>query len=327
MRRREFISLLGGAAAAWPLAARAQQSLPRVVYVPSGFEDDPEQVARRAAFRTALERLGWVDGRNIRIDYRWGRIDPDHMRAVAAELASLMPSVIVESGSDMAEALKRETSKTPIVFVTVSDPVASGLVANMAQPGANITGFANYPWSIGPKWVQILKEVAPGIKRVLVILEVGNIGANGLLRTIEESAQALDVRPVAAHVTFPQEIEKAITDFAKEPDGGLLALPGPPARDHGDLIIGLAARYRLPAMYTYRFSAKRGGLMSYDTDNIAQFQGAASYVDRILRGERAGDLPVQLPTKYDLVVNLKTAKALGISVPQSLLAIADEVIE
>jgi putative tryptophan/tyrosine transport system substrate-binding protein len=291
------------------------------------FEDDPEQLARRTAFRTALEKFGWVDGRNVRIDYRWGRIDPEHIRAVAAELVGLMPSVILESGSDMAYALKRETAAIPVVFVTVSDPVASGLVANMARPGANMTGFANYPFSIGAKWVQTLKEVAPGVKRVLVILPIGNVGTQGLLQAIETAAPVLGVQPVPAYVSFAQDIERAIEDFAQQPDGGLLAMPGAPSRDNGALIIRLAARHRLPAMYTYRFSAGLGGLMSYDTDNIAQFQAAATYVDRILKGEKPGDLPVQLPAKYDLVINLKTAKALGLTLPQSLLAIADEVIE
>ena len=213
------------------------------------------------------------------------------------------------------------------MFVTVSDPLNSGLVANMARPGGNLTGFANYTFSIGGKWVQMLKEVAPGVKQLLVILSPGNPGTEGILHTVETAASLLGVRPVPARASNAQEIEKAIDDFAPEPDGGLLALPGAPSRDHSDLMISLAARYRLPAMYTYRFSAENGGLMSYDTDNIAQYRDAASYVDRILRGEKPGNLPVQLPTKYDLVINLKTARTLGLSAPLSLLASADEVIE
>jgi ABC-type uncharacterized transport system substrate-binding protein len=325
MKRREFITLLG-ASAAWPLAARAQQpALPRVVYLPTASENDPEQPARLAAFRTALEKLGWVDGRNVRIDPRWGVIDHEQPGAFAAEIVGSVPNVILVSGSEMSEALKRETRTIPIVFVTVTDPLTSGLVASMEHPRGNLTGFANYEFSIGPKWVQILKEVAPGLKRVLVIHGRGNIGQQGFLRAIE--AAALGVQTVAAPATSAPEIERPISDFAREPNGGLLALPGPPSRDHGDLIIELAARHRLPALYTYRFSAARGGLMSYDTDNIDQFRCAASYVDRILRGEKPGDLPVQLPTKYDLAINLKTAKTLGLTVPQILLATADEVIE
>jgi putative ABC transport system substrate-binding protein len=325
MIRRQFIALLGGAAA-WPLAAPAQQpAMPRVLYLPTAFENDPEQRARIATFRTALEKLGWTDGRNVRIDSRWGVIDHEHPDGIARELVGSMPTVILASGSEMSEALKRATRTVPIVFVTVTDPLSSGLVASMEHPGGNLTGFANYVFSIGPKWLQMLKEVAPGIKRVLVILGPGNIGQQGFLRAIE--AAPLGVQPVAAVAIDAREIERAIDDFAQAPDGGLLCLPGTPSRDHGDLIVELAARHRLPALYTYRFSTMRGGLMSYDTDNLDQFRGAASYLDRILRGEKPGDLPVQLPTKYDLVINLKTARTLGLTVPLALLASADEVIE
>jgi putative ABC transport system substrate-binding protein len=329
VNRREFITLLGGAAAAWPLAASAQQpgGVPRFIYLANSFPDDPEARARHAAFRQAFEKLGWVDGRNIRIEDHWGTVPPGRYRGVAAELVRSAPNLIMTSGSGMSEALQLETSTIPVVFVAVTDPLSSGLVASMARPGGNVTGFANYVASIGGKWLEMLKEVAPASKRVLVILQPANIGQQSLLRGIEAAAPALGLQPVAAVVNGAAEIERDINAFAREPNGSLLALPGNPGRDNGDMIIALAARHRLPAMYTYRFSTLHGGLMSYDTDIVDLYRRAAAYVDRILKGEKAGDLPVQMPAKYDLVINLKTAKALGLDLPATLLARADEVIE
>jgi len=329
LKRREFISLLGSAVSAWPLAARAQQvsSIRRFFYVPNAFPDDPEARARHAAFREAFEKLGWVDGRNIRIETHWGFTPPGRLQAVALEFVRSAPDVIMTSGSGMSEALQRASQTIPVVFVSVTDPLSSGLVASMGRPGGNLTGFANYVASIGGKWLGMLKEVAPATKRVLVILQPENIGQQSLLKAIEVAAPALGVQAVPAIVTGPTEIERDITAFAHEPNGGLLALPGNPGMTNGDLIIALAARYRLPAMYTHRFSTIRGGLMSYDTDIVDLYRRAASYVDRILKGEKPGELPVQLPEKYDLVVNLKTARMLGLTVPLPLLASADEVIE
>jgi len=328
MNRRAFVTLIGGAVAAWPLAARAQQaSIPRFIYVPNAFPDDPEARARHAAFRETFEKLGWVDGRNIRIEEHWGYTPPGRLQAVAAELVRLAPSVIMTSGSGMAEALPRESQTIPVVFVAVTDPLSSGLVASMARPGGNLTGFANYVASIAGKWLELLKEVAPATKRVLVILQPGNIGQQSLLQAFETAAPTLGVQAIPAIVTSVAEIERAVSAFAQEPNGSLLALPGNPGRQNGDLIISLAARHHLPAMYTHRFSTPRGGLISYDTDIVDLHRRAALYVDRILKGEKPGELPVQLPAKYDLVINLKTAKALGLEIPDKLLALADEVIE
>ena len=332
MKRREFVTLLGGAVATWPLPADAQQAggLPRVVYVTGGAIDEQEILARRAAFRLGFEKLGWIDGRNVRIDYHWGSDPPAQRRqALAAELVSSVPNAIMITGTPMSREFQRATHTIPIVFVNVTDPLGSGLVASMAQPGGNLTGFANYLFSMGGKWAELLKEAAPGIKRVLVIMGPGNSAQQGTLRAIEAAAPKLgiQVETVVAPGSGAADIERAIDTFAREPNGGLLALPGNPGRDNGDLIIRLASRHRLPAMYTYRFSTTAGGLISYDTDATDLYRRAAFYVDRILKGEKPGNLPVQLPTKYDLVVNLRTAKALGLNIPLTLLASADEVIE
>jgi putative ABC transport system substrate-binding protein len=328
MKRREFITLLGGAAG-WPLAARAQppSGIPRFIYLANAFPDDPEARARRAAFRDAFEKLGWVDGRNIRIEEHWGTVPPGRWRAVAAELVRAAPNVILTSGSGMSEALQSESRSIPVVFVAVTDPLGSGLVASMARPGGNVTGFANYESAIGGKWLEMLKEIAPSIARVLVILEPGNIGQQSLLRAIEATGPALGIKPVPAVVNSTPEIEREINAFAQQPKGGLLALPGNPGRGNGDEMIALALRHRLPAIYTHRFLTPRGALMSYDTDIVDLYRRAAAYVDRILRGEKAGDLPVQLPAKYDLVINVKAAKSLGLTIPDKLMALADEVIE
>ena len=333
MRRRDFITLLGGAAAAWPLMARAQQAaggLPRLAIGIAGYPTDREVQLRLAAFRAALAKLGWVEGRNIRIDYAWGLdaltgkyISPAHL---AAELLSLAPNVILAQATPDVKALLQETRTIPIVFAAAVDPLATGLLDSLAHPGGNVTGVAAYDYPIGGKWLGMLKEVAPGIKRVLVILATDVPPLLPFLRAIEAAAPALGVQIVAADSTT-DEIERAINTFAQEPNGGLIVLFDSESLNNRDLIIGLAARHRLPAIYANRTFAAGGGLMSYDTDFVNIFERAASYVDRILRGEKPGDLPVQAPTKFDLIINLKTAKALGLNIPLPLLGLAQEVIE
>jgi putative ABC transport system substrate-binding protein len=326
MRRRAFITLLSGAAA-WPLAARAQQPpgrMPRLGYMVTGSETDREAQLRVGAFREALAKLGWADGRNVRIDYRWGV--REQQRITAAELVGSAPNVILAEGNPNVEALRQETRTIPIVFAGAVDPLSGGLVNSLAHPGENLTGFTSFDFPMGGKWLEILKEVAPGIKRVLVVQSLGSSGQQGVLRAIEAAAPVLGVQIVTADSTAA-EIERAINSFVQEPNGGLIVQFGGQALDNRDLIIGLAARHRLPAMYSSRPFIASGGLMSYDTDIVNIFERAASYVDRVLRGEKPGDLPVQQPTKFELVINLKTGKTLGLTVPLSLLARADEVIE
>jgi putative tryptophan/tyrosine transport system substrate-binding protein len=330
MRRREFIAGLG-AAAAWPLSARAQQQpsdrVRHVGILLPNSEGEPQAQTRNAAFREALNKLGWADGRNLRIDYRWGATSLERARTYAAELVNLAPNVILGANSLCAEALRRKTRTIPIVFVNVSDPLSSGLVDSMARPSANVTGFANYEFSIGGKWLEMLIGTAPSIKRVLVILSPENVGGAGLQQAINAAAPAFDVQPVAALARGAEEVERAIEEFAKESNGGLMVLPGFLGLDNRDLIIRLAGQYRLPTIYAERSFIASGGLMSYNTDITDLFRRAASYVDRILRGAKPAELPVQLPTKFELVINLKTAKAFGLTVPQSILLRADEVIE
>jgi putative ABC transport system substrate-binding protein len=330
--RRNFITLLGGAAA-WPIAARAQQpagGVPRLAIGIAGFETDREVQLRLAAFRAVLAKLGWVQDRNIRIDYAWGNtltggfIPPAHL---AAELVSLAPNVILSQANDDVKALLQETRTIPIVFAAAVDPLATGLVDSLAHPGGNVTGFTAYDYPIGGKWLEMLKEVAPGIKRVLVIQGL-TWDQMPFLRAIEAAAPVFGVQIVAADTSAgATEIGRAINTFAQEPNGGLLVLFGGGAMNNRDLIIGLAARHRLPAMYANRAFVPGGGLMSYDTDFVNIFERAASYVDRVLRGEKPGDLPVQAPTKFDLIINLRTAKALGLTIPLPLLGLAQEVIE
>ena len=331
MKRREFITLLGGAAA-WPLAVRAQQpasGVPRVGYWVTSSETSLEGQLRFAAFRKALAQLGWVDGRNIRIDYRLPSADD---RAIAAELVSLAPNVIVVQANQ--KALLQETRTIPIVLAAAGDPLRDGLVDSWAHPGGNVTGFTAYDFPMGGKWLEMLKEAAPGIKRVLVVLALDSSGQVGVFRAIEAAALVFGVQIVTADygpstgsTAAADIIERAINTFAQEPNGGLLVLFGGGALANRDLIIGLAARHRLPAMYANRLFTAGGGLMSYDTDFVNIFERAASYVDRILRGEKPGDLPVQSPTRFELVINLKTAKALGLTIPLPLLGLAQEVIE
>jgi putative tryptophan/tyrosine transport system substrate-binding protein len=327
MRRREFIAALVGAAYPFSVGAQPSGKVPLVVYVAQGPEGDPEERARAAAFRTGFEKLGWAAGGNVSIDYRWGKIEWGKERAIASEIVSASPSVILVSGSVMAEALRNATTSIPIVFVNVTDPLATGLVNSMARPEGNLTGFADYQFSMGGYWMAILKEAASRIKRVLVISAPGDFGQEGFLRAARVVAEGIKAQMVSAAVLTAAELEKEITAFAREPNGGIVALPGDPSRTHRDVIIALAARHRLPAVYGDRLAIARGGMMSYDADIVDLHRRAAFYVDRILKGVKPSDLPVQLPTRYDLAVNLKAAKALGVTVPLWFLATADEVIE
>ena len=330
MRRREFISLLGSTVAAWPLPARGQQrDRVRQIGVLSPFsENDPETKAKLVALKEWLERLGWTDGRNVRIEYRFSDGNIDRTRAAAAELVALTPDVIVAYANPAVSALKPITSTIPIVFTQVSDPVGSGFVADLAHPGGNITGFHSFEPAIGGKWLEVLKQIAPAVRRAAVVHDP-RIAANvSFFRAAESASSSLGVAVTSAAVTNAADIEREITAFAQGgPDGGLVVAPAPSTFDRRDLIIALAERWRLPAIYSYRFNVKSGGLVSYGYEGTEQFQQAATYVDRILRGEKPGTLPLQLPSKYQLVVNLKAARAIGLSIPAAFLLRADEVIE
>jgi ABC-type uncharacterized transport system substrate-binding protein len=329
MRRREFITLLGGAALGWPLAARAQQAdrVRRIGMLIHYSQTDRESQTRIAAFLDTLQRLGWTDGRNVRIEYRWSAGDAGREKASAAELVRSKPDVIVVAGWTALAELQRLTSMIPIVFTQVSDPVDSGFVASLARPGANISGFQNFEPAMGGKWLGVLKEAAPNMRRAAVLFGSDSVATVALLRAAEAVASALAVDVTAIDVHAGVEIERAIATFASQPDGGLIVTSHPNFVANRGLIILLAARHRLPAVYPFRYYATEGGLMSYGPDQIDQWRGAATYVDRILRGEKPAELPVQAPTKYETVINLKTAKALGLEIPSSVLARADEVIE
>jgi putative ABC transport system substrate-binding protein len=330
MRRREFITLLGTMAAVWPLGARAQpvERMRRIgMLVPSFAQTDREGQARMAAFLDTLRKLGWVEGRNIEIAYRYSAGDAERRKAAAEELIRLTPNVIVGVANQAVANMKRLTSTIPVVFLQVGDPVGEGFVASLAQPGANITGFSSNPPSMAGKWLGVLKEAAPNVSRVAVLY--GSDGANNIrfLSTAEAGAPSLGVRVSGIDVFGNGEVERAIAAFAGEPDGGLIVAPHPYTVANRGLIFSLAARFRLPAVYPDRYFAVEGGLMSYGPDQIDQWRGAATYVDRILRGEKPAELPVQGPTKFELVVNLKTARALGINIPPAFPLRADEVIE
>jgi putative ABC transport system substrate-binding protein len=329
VRRREFITFLGGAAAAWPLAARAEQPdrVRRVGLLLGYSEGDAEGQASVAAFRQRLQEQGWTEGRNIRIDTRWAGADPNKARAFAKELVGTTPDVIVSSSNLVTEIVQQETRTIPIVFVFVGDPVGSGFVTNVARPGGNLTGFPVFETAIAGKWVEIFNEVAPHVSRLAFIMVPETPAHVAFLHAAETAASPLGVKLIALGVHTAAEIERAVSEFAAEPNGGLIVVPHAVTVEHRNVILALAARYRLPALYPLRNFAKSGGLISYGTNPIDPFQQGASYVDRILKGEKPGDLPVQLPTKYELIVNLKTAKALGLTVPPSLLTRADEVIE
>ena len=327
MKRREFITLLGGAAA-WPIGARAQQpeQMRRIGVLMHTGADEPEAQARLAAFMQGLQELGWAVGRNMRIDYRWSVGDVARLRRDAAELVALKPEVILAGVGATTPALQQATRTVPIVFAQGIDPVGNSYVESLARPGANSTGFIQFEYSFAGKWMELLKEVAPGVTRVGVLREPGP-AAIGQWAIIQAVAQPLGVelRPIELHDAG--EIERSLSAFARFPNGGLIVVVSAASLIHRELIITLAARHRLPAVYAYRVFVTSGGLITYGPDIVSQYRRAASYVDRILKGEKPADLPVQAPTKYELVINLKTAKALGLDVPPMLLARADEVIE
>ena len=328
MKRRDFIALLGAAAATWPIAARAQQSEPmrRIGILVSSGEDD-EGKPRIAAFQEALQPFGWIAGRNVQIDIRWGGGDAQSIRKYAAELVALAPDIILANGSATVGPLLQATRTVPIVFAYVPDPVGAGFVDSLSRPGGNATGFTPFEYSTSGKWLELLKEIAPSVTRVAVIRDAAISTGLGQFVAIQAVAPSLGVEVSAVNVRDPNEIERAVMTFAQTSNGGLIVTGSALAVIHRHLIVTLAARYKLPAVYFERFFVTNGGLISYGPSMVEQYRAAAGYVDRILKGERPADLPVQVSTKYDLVINLKTAKALGITVPPTLLARADEVIE
>ena len=329
MKRREFITILGGTAVTWPLAARAQQPEPmrRIGVLVNRSADDAEGQTFVAAFQQAMQQLGWSDGRNVRIDVRWGANDIDRDRKYAAELVALAPDVILASGTLSAAALQNVTHTLPIVFAQIADPVGAGLVDTLARPGGNTTGFMNFEYSLSGKWLELLKEIVPSLRRAAVLRDSGTPAGIGQFSAIQGAAQSLrvEVSPVSIHDA--SEIERAVAALARSANVGLVVTASASASVQHELIVTLASRYKLPAVYSDRFNVTGGGLVSYGPDRVEQFRRAASYVDRILKGEKPADLPVQAPTKYELVINLKTAKALNLAIPASVLGRADEVIE
>ncbi len=325
MRRREFMTLIG--AAAWPLAARAQQPerVRRIGVLTTLADDDPENKARLAGFRQGLERLGWSDGRNVEIDYRFGAGSADNAQALAKATVASQPDVIFVQGTPYTAAMRQQTHAIPIVFVGVTDPIGPGFVASMGRPGGNLTGLMLYEASVSGKWLSMLKEIAPGLSRVALIYNPKVTVF--YLRAAEALAPSLSIELVPSPTESTADIERTIESFARVPNGGLVVPPNFTAQANRDLIIALAARHRLPAIYAYRAFVSAGGLMSYHTGYVEMFRQAAAYVDRILRGAKPADLPVQAPTKYETVLNLKTAKMLGLTVPPGLLLAADEVVE
>ena len=325
MRRRDFIEVVAGLAAiTWPLAARGQQSR-RIGVLMNVASDDAEGQVRNAAFVQGLQEAGWAVGRNIRIEYRWGAGDTDRIHQYAAELIALAPDVILAAGTSTVAPLFRLTRSVPIVFVVVPDPVGTGLVESLARPGGNATGFSNYEYGIGAKWLELLKEIAPRVARVGVLRNPDLADGPALFAAIQTVALSVEVTPI--NIRDTNDIERGLSIFARQSDGGLIVTGSALSIVHRALIIGIAARYKLPAVYYQRTFVTDGGLASYGPDSTDQFRRAASYVDRILKGEKPSDLPVQAPTKNELVINLKTTKALGLIIPPSLLATADEVIE
>jgi putative ABC transport system substrate-binding protein len=330
MQRRDFIRLLGGATAAWPLAARAQQSdrVRRIGVLVAATADDPDYQARIAAFQQGLQQLGWSDGRNVHIDTRWATTKPDDIRRHAAELAALAPDVILAgTGTATVAPLLQATRTVPIVFAVVIDPVGAGFVDSLARPGGNATGFTVFEYGMSGKWLELLKQIAPAVTRAAVLRDPTIASGIGQFAAVQAVSPALGVDLSAVDVRDASEIERAVTAFARSSIGGLIVTASALATRHRDLIIGLAARLRLPAVYPYRYFVTVGGLISYGPDFVDQYWQAAGYVDRVLKGEKPAELPVQAATKYELAINLKTAKALGLTMPPAVLARAGEVIE
>jgi putative ABC transport system substrate-binding protein len=329
MQRRKFIKLVSGAAVAWPSATRAQrpERVRRIGVLMPGSAEDVELKARIAAFQLALRELGWIEGHNVRFDYRWGAGDADRIRGFAAELTALAPDAILAEGSVTVAALLQVTRTVPIVFATVGDPVGAGYVESLARPGGNVTGFLLFEYGTAGKWLELLKQIAPALTRAAVIRDPTNSAGIGQWAVIQAIAPSMGVELSLINMRDSGEIERPITDFARSSNGGLIVTATPLATQHRDLIVKLAADLKLPAVYYERYFIVGGGLISYGPRMIDQYQRGASYIDRILKGEKPADLPVQAPTKYELAINLKTAKALGLEVPPTLLARADHVIE
>jgi len=328
IQRRKFLATLGGAAA-WPLAARAQQTehTRRIGVLMNTGADDPQSPLRLAAFLQGLSELGWIDGRNVRIEYRWGAGDPERYRRYAAELVALAPDVILTPAAPIVGVLQQATRTVPIVFAGVIDPVGAGLVESLARPVGNATGFTLFEYGVSGKWLELLKEIAPGVKRAAIIRDPTTATGIGQFAVIQAVAPSVGVEVISVGARDAGNIERVVTAFARERTGGLIVVASAADLAHRDLVITLAARHKVPAVYWERFFVTGGGLISYGPDSSDMFRRAAGYVDRILKGEKPADLPVQAPTKYELVINLKTAKALGLDVPPMLLARADEVIE
>jgi putative tryptophan/tyrosine transport system substrate-binding protein len=326
--RRKFLATLSGAAAAWPVAARAQTKQMRRIGVLMGLvAGDPEAQSRMVAFENGLRELGWVKGRNLSIEYRWAG-DGNVLRVHAAELLAMAPALILANSTPVTVALREQSGAVPIVFTQVVDPVGQGLVPNLAHPGGNVTGFTSFEFSIGTKWLEALKQTAPRITRVAVVFNPQSAPfADLFLRPIEVAAPSFSVMPIEGAVREPADVDRMFDMLAREPNGGLMVLPDISMTNYREAIVALAARHHVPAIYPFRFFAESGGLMSYGTDVAEVFRRAAGYVDRILKGASPGELPIQAPNKYELVINLKTAKALDLEVPPTLIARADEVIE
>jgi len=326
--RREFITALGGAVAAWPLAARAQQpeNVRRIGVLSGAARDNPDLQARLAAFQQVLQQLDWTDGRNVRIDYRWGGGSADNMRKYAAELVALAPDVILATGPTVEQVLQA-TRTVPVVFVVTADPVGSGFVDSLSRPGGNATGFMLFEYSLSAKWLELLKQIAPAVTRAAVLRDPGNTSGVGQFAVIQSVAPSVGIEVSPVNVRDAGEVERAVNSFARSSNVGLIMTASPLTATHRDLVIALAAQHKLPAVYYNRSFADAGGLISYGPNFIDQYRQAAGYVDRILKGERPANLPVQAPAKYELVLNLKTAKTLGLEIPSTVLARADEVIE
>jgi len=327
--RRSFLALLGGGAAAWPVGAWAQQPdrMRRVGVLIGIAEGDPQAALRIAAIREGLQALGWVEGRNISLDFRFSSGSSERMKDAASDIVARAPDVIVAAGTPAMAALRQTSSTAPLVFASVADPVGAGFVDSLARPGGNATGFTNYEFGISGKWLELLKEIAPGVKRAAVLRDATNASGMGSWGAIQAVAPSLGIELTPVGVGSASEIERGTTAFAAQANGGLIVVGANLTTLHRELITTLAARHRLPAVYPYRFFTDDGGLASYGPDQLDQYRHAAEYVDRILRGVKPSDLPVQAPRNYELVINLKTARALGLTVPATLLARADEVIE